>query len=448
MVEQRYSLEVGAGRDVIENLPPGDRTDPGGMRRELGLIAGSSGQERERAFRGRQGLTVKADIGLKRTLSLFELVETFADRFNGAPESMVFSKIREELNHPNGPEDPYFRLAAEIELLLVSLSPDDPVCAPLLELASVAEERFGDSIPIWSGSSPDLSEEHNLALSLPLLDYPEEAALAKRIEAGRAAEKKRRQTGVISSEEVLSLEMGKKAVEVLIKRNSRMVEKIAFQYCREGVLLEDLIQEGNLGLLKAIEGYDYRLGWRFSTYACWKIRHKISRAFSFLGKEGDSVRNREKLKVIQEAEGFLFQRLGREPTPEELAEETGLESSVIALANQRGLGPVPIDELAGDPEEDNPNPHELIGDDFDLVSMMEAGVLRERIAEALESLNPKEAQVISLYFGLKTGEELTCKEVGEKLGLTRARVGQIIEEALHKLRHPRYQRRLRDFYRS
>ena len=121
---------------------------------------------------------------------------------------------------------------------------------------------------------------------------------------------------------------------------------------------------------------------------------------------------------------------------------------MIALANQRGLGPVPIDELAGDPEEDNPNPHELIGDDFDLVSMMEAGVLRERIAEALESLNPKEAQVISLYFGLKTGEELTCKEVGEKLGLTRARVGQIIEEALHKLRHPRYQRRLRDFYRS
>lgn len=274
----------------------------------------------------------------------------------------------------------------------------------------------------------------------PLLTPEEELELARRYQKGRTAEEQLKK-GIPdhgSRRRLLEeMEEGHKARERFVKANSRLVVSMARKYLGRGVPFADLIQEGNLGLMRAIERFDPERGYRFSTYAIWWIRQAISRAVAYQGR---TIRLPahvvEEVSRLNRASRRLTKELGREPHEEELAEEMDISPERVAELTRVAAEPISLDIPVG--EEQMSSLAEFIEDEVTPPPTAEAShsLLEEQLEEALASLTPREAEVIRLRFGLEGDRSYTLEEVGQKIGLTRERVRQIQGEALRRLRHP------------
>ncbi|WP_363324765.1 sigma-70 family RNA polymerase sigma factor [Anaerolinea thermophila] len=284
---------------------------------------------------------------------------------------------------------------------------------------------------------------------VPLLTAEEEVELAQRIERGRMAREELARGNVSPKrrQELRRLiEDGWAAREHLITANSRLVISVAKKYMGRGVPFLDLIQEGNIGLIRATKKFDYRRGHKFSTYATWWIRQAVTRAIADQGRTirvpvhmGDQI---NKLLRVQHQ---LTQRLGREPTVEELAEALDVPPRKVENMIQVARRPLSL-ETPTDDEEDS-----VLGD---FIEDEEApppddtatyNLLRQHLEEVLNTLPPREVRILQLRYGLLDGQAYTLEEVGRKMGVTRERVRQIEAQALSRLRHPSIRRKLRDY---
>ncbi len=287
---------------------------------------------------------------------------------------------------------------------------------------------------------------------VPLLNVEEELDLAKRIERGRFARRDlTRLNGGATGNRRIELECqvsdGQLAREHLIKANTRLVVSIAKRYIGRGVPFLDLIQEGNLGLMKAVEKYEYQRGFRFSTYATWWIRQTITRAIADQGRTiRVPVHMVDRIRQLYRTTHEMEQRLGRIPTTDELAEEIGVNTNKVEWMMRVSWLPLSLESPINDDEEDS----ELgmfIEDQMTPTPIQStyANLLREKVQQVLDTLPPREARILRLRFGLENGRAYTLEEVGQKFGLTRERIRQIESKALRRLRHPRRARQLKDY---
>jgi RNA polymerase primary sigma factor len=316
---------------------------------------------------------------------------------------------------------------------VVEVSPHD---APLFDLSNVP---IDDSVGLYFR---EMGQQG-------LLSAIEEVDLAMEIEAGKEAEDR-------AEAEILSLdaqddlanarEVADAARAHLIRANTRLVVSIAKKYRGRGLQFLDLIQEGNVGLMKAVEKYDYRRGNRFSTYATWWIRQAVTRA---LANHGRTIRIPAHLggrisKLYQVAQE-LEQEYGRQPTPEEIAEHMELPAERVRWMLRTSRQPVHLERPVGDESDaelgdfiedvEAPPPAETVAQNM----------LTEELGEILDQLTPREARILRLRYGLQDGESRTLKEVGEMFGLSRERIRQLEKEALRKLRHPNFAGHLRQY---
>jgi RNA polymerase primary sigma factor len=283
-----------------------------------------------------------------------------------------------------------------------------------------------------------------------LLTAEQEVDLAKRIEAGLFAEHKLDTeadlTGELRRDLELVAEDGRRAKAHMLEANLRLVVSVAKKYSDRGLSLLDVVQEGNLGLIRAVEKFDYTKGYKFSTYAMWWIRQAIQRGFA------DSARTirlpvhvLEMLSKLSRVERDMHQRLGREPTPEELAVELDRTPDQIEELLRTSRQPISLDSTIGEDGETS------IGDLIEDVDAPEASelvdrqLMAEQLRSALDALTPREATIMAMRFGLYDGNPHTLDEIGRALGLTRERIRQLEKQSLSKLRHPSRAQPLLDF---
>ncbi len=283
---------------------------------------------------------------------------------------------------------------------------------------------------------------------VPLLNTEEEISLAKRLELGDECERKLRKDpeNKKACEWQAKYTDGMDAREHLIKANTRLVVSIAKKYMSRGVPFLDLIQEGNLGLMKAVEKFDYRRGYRFSTYATWWIRQTITRAIADQGRTiRVPVHMSDRIRRLYRVARQLEQEYGRKPTPDEIAKEMQCEPRKIQWMLRVSWQPLSLEHPVGEDEDSELG--NFIENDSELTPAQSAhdNLLREKIEEVLSTLTPREARILRLRFGLQNGRCYTLEEVGQKFGLTRERIRQIEGRALRRLRHPRRARQLRDY---
>jgi RNA polymerase primary sigma factor len=284
---------------------------------------------------------------------------------------------------------------------------------------------------------------------VPLLTAEEEVELAKSIEAGLFAEEKLAKAAIIAPGERSDLELlahdGVRAKQRLIEANLRLVVSIAKRYVGRGMLFLDLIQEGNLGLIRAVEKFDYTKGYKFSTYATWWIRQAITRAIADQARTiRIPVHMVETINKLVRVQRQLHQDLGREPTPEEIGVEMGLPPDRVVEIQRVAQEPVSLQSPIGEEDSD-------LGDfieDADAVVPMEAAafiLLQDQLGGILGSLSDREQRIIQLRFGLTDGHPRTLEEVGREFGVTRERIRQIESKTLAKLRHPTRAQMLREY---
>ncbi len=318
---------------------------------------------------------------------------------------------------------------------------------------SLAENDVDSFVDLTRISSDDTVGLYLKEMSrVPLLNVEEELDLAKRIERGKCARRELTRTnGSTPPARRQELEShssdGQLAREHLIKANTRLVVSIAKRYMGRGVPFLDLIQEGNLGLMKAVEKYEYQRGFRFSTYATWWIRQTITRAIADQGRTiRVPVHMVDRIRQLYRTTHEMEQKLGRVPTTDELAEEIGVNTNKVEWMMRVSWLPLSLESPINDDEEDS----ELgmfIEDQVTPTPIQStyANLLREKVQEVLDTLPPREARILRLRFGLENGRAYTLEEVGQKFGLTRERIRQIESKALRRLRHPRRARQLKDY---
>ena len=326
-----------------------------------------------------------------------------------AMDEEEFSKLMENIDkgalvNPDGsPVDKYAELESEIEQMMSSeeiekmqegLAIDDPVRMYLKEIGQV-----------------------------PLLEAEREHELAERMMNG-----------------------DEHAKNMIVQANLRLVVSIAKKHVGKGMAFLDLIQEGNLGLMKAVDKFDYSKGFKFSTYATWWIRQAITRAVADQARTVRiPVHMVETIHKVSRVSRNLLQELGREPTPEEIAAEIGMTPEKVRDTMKYALEPVSLETPIGEeedshlgdfiPDEDSPAPSDAAS----------YTLLKEQLNEVLHTLTPREEQVLKLRFGLLDGKTRTLEEVGKEFDITRERIRQIEAKALRKLRHPSRSKRLRDY---
>ena len=330
--------------------------------------------------------------------------------------------------------------------------------------------QFDQGLPVIQGMNdydgdPDsflnldpISSDDTIGLYLkemarvPLLKMEEELEIAKKIAEGNLAREKldaKNGNGADPSNDELRqiISEGEKAREHLIKANTRLVVSIAKRYTRRGVPFLDLIQEGNLGLMKAVEKYEYQRGFRFSTYATWWIRQTITRAIADQARTiRVPVHMVDQIRHLYRHIHELEQDLGRPPTNTEIARKAELSEKKVDWMLRVSWLPLSLDSPVND--EDDDSELGMFIEDREMPTPMQSTyskLLIEKVEEVLESLPPRESRILRLRFGLENGKMHTLEEVGQKFGLTRERIRQIETKALRRLRHPRRARQLREY---
>ncbi len=338
---------------------------------------------------------------------------------------MTYSDLATKLNDVN-PEkmDEVFD---EFEKGGIDLLPDDFDEEPNIEDLKEVEELKLDEITDTSYEGTSVDDPVRMYLreigKIPLLTFDEELELAKRI-----------------------LEGDEEAKQKLAESNLRLVVSIAKKYVGRGMLFLDLIQEGNMGLIKAVEKFDYTKGFKFSTYATWWIRQAITRAIADQARTiRIPVHMVETINKLIRTSRNLLQQMGREPTPEEIAKEMEIPVEKVVEIQKIAQDPVSLETPIGEEEdshlgdfiqdEDSPAPHDAAS----------YTLLKEQLEEVMNTLTPREAKVLKLRFGLEDGKSRTLEEVGKEFNVTRERIRQIEAKALRKLRHPSRSKKLRDY---
>jgi len=328
----------------------------------------------------------------------------------------------------------------EAETVTVEPMADWETWTPV-EVPEVAEVSEGDTVGMY------LKEMSRV----PLLKVKEEYELCISIEEGRAARSELlRSPTRKSSQEKARLEAivqeGVMARDHLIKANTRLVVSVAKRYIGHGVPFLDLIQEGNLGLMKAVEKYDVHRGFRFSTYATWWIRQTVTRSIADQSRTIRlPVHISDRIRQMYRATHELEQHLGRVPTPQELAAEMNLDPKRVEWVMRVSWLPLSLESpVSGDEESELGM---FIEDTLSPTPIQSAyeSMLKQKVEEVLGTLTPREARVLRLRFGLDDGNMYTLEEVGEKFGLTRERIRQIEGKALRRLRHPLRARQLKEY---
>ena len=342
--------------------------------------------------------------------------------------------------------------------------PDIEHLSPADELARARRRRIASRNlkavkPPAGGSSDSVRLYLREIGRVPLLNASEEVSIAKRIEAGAAAAS--RLADLAAAGELDSLPFderrglqraakdGDRATDELIQANLRLVVSIAKRYVGRGMQLLDLIQEGNLGLMRAVQKFDYTKGFKFSTYATWWIRQAITRAIADQARTiRIPVHMVESINKVHRIQRTMLMELEREPTVEELAERADLTPDRVREIMQISMDPLSLDSPVG--EEDDSNLADFIGD-VNADAPAEAAtktLLNQAVLEALEELNEREQAVMRLRFGLEDGQARTLEQVGQEFGVTRERIRQIESKTLAKLRHPHRSQKLRDYLES
>ena len=338
---------------------------------------------------------------------------------------MTYGDLATKLNDVNPEEmDSVFDAFEEIG---VDLLPDDFEEEPDLEDLKEVENLKLDEITDTSFEGISVDDPVRMYLReigrIPLLTYDEELELAKKI-----------------------LEGDENAKQKLAESNLRLVVSIAKKYVGRGMLFLDLIQEGNMGLIKAVEKFDYTKGFKFSTYATGWIRQAITRAIADQARTiRIPVHMVETINRLIRTSRHLLQQLGREPTPEEIAKEMDMSVEKVMEIQKIAQDPVSLETPIGEEDdshlgdfiqdEDSPAPHDAAS----------YTLLREQLVEVMSTLTPREAKVLKLRFGLEDGKARTLEEVGKEFDVTRERIRQIEAKALRKLRHPSRSKKLKDY---
>ncbi len=348
-----------------------------------------------------------------------------------------------------------------IDVLRISDDDDDDDEIILSEEDDVEVEKIDLSVPEGVSIEDPVRMYLKEIGKVPLLSAEEEIELSQKMEAGAVATEKiaileERMEGADEAEvaelkeEIANLQKdvdsGSEAKKRLAEANLRLVVSIAKRYVGRGMLFLDLIQEGNLGLIKAVEKYDYRKGFKFSTYATWWIRQAITRAIADQARTiRIPVHMVETINKLIRVSRQLLQELGREPSPEEIAAEMNMPVDRVREILKISQEPVSLETPIG--EEEDSHLGDFIKDDNVPVPADAAAftLLKEQLEEVLSTLTDREQKVLTLRFGLEDGRARTLEEVGKEFNVTRERIRQIEAKALRKLRHPSRSRKLKDY---
>ena len=333
---------------------------------------------------------------------------------------------------------------------------DDDILPPTDELDDIPEEEIVDPNTLVDSFAIDDPVRMYLKEigKVDLLTPEREVELAQAMSAGNAAKEQMEeleQMGEAIPSEVReeldkAIKAGKRAEQQLAEANLRLVVSIAKRYVGRGMLFLDLIQEGNLGLIKAVEKFDYTKGYKFSTYATWWIRQAITRAIADQARTiRIPVHMVETINKVIRVNRQLLQELGHDPTPEETAAEMGMPVEKVREILKIAQEPVSLETPIG--EEEDSHLGDFIEDEGASEPSEAASftLLKEQLVEVLSTLTPREEKVLKLRFGIEDGRTRTLEEVGKEFNVTRERIRQIEAKALRKLRHPNRSRRLRDF---
>ncbi|CAL9416944.1 RNA polymerase sigma factor [Streptomyces pilosus] len=371
--------------------------------------------------------TAKKTAAKKTTAKKTAAKKTTAKKDDDAPADDEVIEETKAADEPEGTENAGFVLSDEDE--------DD---APAQQVAA-------------AGATADPVKDYLKQIGkVPLLNAEQEVELAKRIEAGLFAEDKLANADKLAPKLKRELEIiaedGRRAKNHLLEANLRLVVSLAKRYTGRGMLFLDLIQEGNLGLIRAVEKFDYTKGYKFSTYATWWIRQAITRAMADQARTiRIPVHMVEVINKLARVQRQMLQDLGREPTPEELAKELDMTPEKVIEVQKYGREPISLHTPLG--EDGDSEFGDLIEDSEAVVpaDAVSFTLLQEQLHSVLDTLSEREAGVVSMRFGLTDGQPKTLDEIGKVYGVTRERIRQIESKTMSKLRHPSRSQVLRDY---
>lgn len=366
----------------------------------------------------------KKDMDAKFEEQLKSLIEVAKKKKNVLEDKEVISHfVGVDLNEQR--MENVYEVLENNNIDVLTMSDDEPDDIPF-DLEDEEVEQIDISVPEGVSIEDPVRMYLKEIGKVPLLSADEEIELAKQMEEGGPA--------------------GENAKKKLAEANLRLVVSIAKRYVGRGMLFLDLIQEGNLGLIKAVEKFDYRKGYKFSTYATWWIRQAITRAIADQARTiRIPVHMVETINKLVRVQRQLLQELGREPSPEEIAKEMNMPVERVREILKISQEPVSLETPIG--EEEDSHLGDFIQDENVPVPADAAAftLLKEQLVEVLDTLTDREQKVLRLRFGLDDGRARTLEEVGKEFSVTRERIRQIEAKALRKLRHPSRSRKLKDF---